>query len=130
MTLSSSSYSSSSLSINLPLSPPLLPSTTIINTCSSSSATTCSPRCSFVNSPVSLGVSCRQRLPISFIRKKSNFFCQGIKRVAVSASGSNDMTIAEVREEGESDLEAPLLDPESLSKPRRIALFVEPSPFA
>jgi sulfoquinovosyltransferase len=40
------------------------------------------------------------------------------------------MTITQVREDDESEIDAPLLDPESLSKPRRIALFVEPSPFA
>ena len=40
------------------------------------------------------------------------------------------MTIAEVRaEDGEED-SPPLLDPDTISKPRRIALFVEPSPFA
>ncbi|KAG6596357.1 Sulfoquinovosyl transferase SQD2, partial [Cucurbita argyrosperma subsp. sororia] len=40
------------------------------------------------------------------------------------------MTIAEVRpEDGEDDI-PPLLDPEINSKPRRIALFIEPSPFA
>ena len=43
---------------------------------------------------------------------------------------ANNMTIAEVRpEDGEED-SPPLLDPETNSKPRRIALFVEPSPFA
>lgn len=120
-------------SINLSVSPRLLPSTTIIiNTCSSSSAaTTCSPRCSFVHSPVSFGLSSQRRLPISLIRKKTKLrFCGEITREAVSVSGSNDMTITQVREDDESEIEAPLLDPESLSKPRRIALFVEPSPFA
>lgn len=117
----------SSLSINLSLTPPFLPSTTTCSSSSSSSssAATCSPRCYLANSPVSLGVSCPQRSPISLIRKKSKLLCQ-----VVSASGSNDMTITEVREEDESEIEAPLLDPETLSKPRRIALFVEPSPFA
>ncbi|KAK8563863.1 hypothetical protein V6N12_035999 [Hibiscus sabdariffa] len=37
------------------------------------------------------------------------------------------MTITEVRED---DREAPLIDPENGSGPRRIALFVEPSPFS
>ena len=45
------------------------------------------------------------------------------------------MTIAEdsllqVVEEEEGPPESALLDPENNSRPRRIALFVEPSPFA
>lgn len=42
----------------------------------------------------------------------------------------NKMTIAEVRSEDSDEDSPPLLDPETASKPRRIALFVEPSPFA
>lgn len=127
--------SSSSLSINLsPTHHPFLPSTTTnTNTCSSSSsATTCSPRCSFVSSPVSLGASCpRRSSPVSLIRRKSQSFFAGLEVVSASSSGSSGMTITEARGEGdESEIEAPLLDPESYSKPRRIALFVEPSPFA
>lgn len=41
---------------------------------------------------------------------------------------ASDMTINEVREEEEEG--PPLLDSETNSRPRRIALFVEPSPFA
>ncbi|KAE8711674.1 Sulfoquinovosyl transferase SQD2 [Hibiscus syriacus] len=37
------------------------------------------------------------------------------------------MTVTEVRED---DMEAPLIDPENDSGPRRVALFVEPSPFS
>ena len=119
MNLSSSSSSSSSLSIT---PPPFLPSTTK-HTCfsSSSSATT---RCSFVNSPVSIGVSSPRRLPISLVRKQSKTFFG----VVSASSGSRDMTSV-TQASGDGD-EAPLLDPESYSKPRRIALFVEPSPFA
>ncbi|WZZ23368.1 hypothetical protein YC2023_124755 [Brassica napus] len=111
--------SSSSLSIT---PPPFLPSTTK-HTCfsSSSSATT---RCSFVNSPVSIGVSSPRRLPISLVRKQSKTFFG----VVSASSGSRDMTSV-TQASGDGD-EAPLLDPESYSKPRRIALFVEPSPFA
>ncbi|CAN7142068.1 unnamed protein product [Brassica rapa subsp. narinosa] len=116
---SSSSSSSSSLSIT---PPPFLPSTTK-HTCfsSSSSATT---RCSFVNSPVSIGVSSPRRLPISLVRKQS----KTVFGVVSASSGSRDMTSV-TQASGDGD-EAPLLDPESYSKPRRIALFVEPSPFA
>lgn len=45
-------------------------------------------------------------------------------------SRQSNMTISEVRED---EVEAPLLDPEineNNSRPRRIALFVEPSPFS
>ncbi|RID43106.1 hypothetical protein BRARA_J02931 [Brassica rapa] len=110
--------SSSSLSIT---PPPFLPSTTK-HTCfsSSSSATT---RCSFVNSPVSIGVSSPRRLPISLVRKQS----KTVFGVVSASSGSRDMTSV-TQASGDGD-EAPLLDPESYSKPRRIALFVEPSPF-
>ncbi|XP_010553086.1 PREDICTED: sulfoquinovosyl transferase SQD2-like [Tarenaya hassleriana] len=121
----------SSLSINHSLSPPLLPSTT--TTSSSFSSASCSPRCSFVNSPVSVAFSCSKpcpRLPISLPRKKGRVFGEGIGREVVSASGSNDMTITEVREDQNEEIEAPLLDSETVSRPRRIALFVEPSPFS
>ncbi|CAN7037129.1 unnamed protein product [Brassica oleracea var. botrytis] len=108
----------SSLSVT---SPPFLPSTTKHTCCCSSSATT---RCSFVNSPVSIGVSSPRRLPISLVRKQSKTFFG----VVSASSGSRDMTsVTQVSGDGD---EAPLLDPESYSKPRRIALFVEPSPFA
>lgn len=42
------------------------------------------------------------------------------------------MAITEVRSEEEEEEEEspPLMDPEINSSPRRIALFVEPSPFA
>ncbi|KAK1377440.1 sulfoquinovosyl transferase SQD2 [Heracleum sosnowskyi] len=40
------------------------------------------------------------------------------------------MTISEIREEGEEENPPPFVESESSSKPRRIALFVEPSPFA
>lgn len=42
---------------------------------------------------------------------------------------SDNMTITEVRPEEEEE-GPPLLDTENNSSPRRIALFVEPSPFA
>ncbi|CAH8355641.1 unnamed protein product [Eruca vesicaria subsp. sativa] len=126
------SSSSSSLSINLyQTHPPFLPSTTT-NTCSSSfsSATSCSPRCSFSSSPVSLGALRPRRSPNSLIRKKNQSLLAGLEVVSASSGSNEDMTITDVREGEESEIEAPLLDPESYSKPRRIALFVEPSPFA
>lgn len=46
---------------------------------------------------------------------------------------ASNMTVADVNlreEEGEEENPPALLDSESNSRPRRIALFVEPSPFA
>lgn len=40
------------------------------------------------------------------------------------------MTISEIREDGEEENPPPFVESESSSRPRRIALFVEPSPFA
>lgn len=52
----------------------------------------------------------------------------------VRAESGGDMAISEIREGGgseEEELSPPLIDSESSSsRPRRIALFVEPSPFA
>ncbi|XP_010558362.1 PREDICTED: sulfoquinovosyl transferase SQD2 [Tarenaya hassleriana] len=101
----------------------------------SATTTSSSPSCSFVNFPVSLGLSCskpfsRSRLQTVLPRKKGRICRKEIRREVVSSSGSNDMTITEVSEGGNEDIEAPLLDSEMVSRPRRIALFVEPSPFS
>jgi sulfoquinovosyltransferase len=45
----------------------------------------------------------------------------------VRAKSDNNMTRGEV---GEDEENPPFLDYETISRPRRIALFVEPSPFA
>lgn len=52
------------------------------------------------------------------------------ERPSASASTSSNMTIREYTEEEEEENPPPLLESEMNSRPRRIALFVEPSPFA
>lgn len=42
----------------------------------------------------------------------------------------SEMTISEIREEGEEENPPPFVESEISLRPRRIALFVEPSPFA
>ncbi|KGN59044.2 hypothetical protein Csa_002616 [Cucumis sativus] len=117
---------STSLSINLSLSPPPFSTSAAV-------ATTIS----FYEAPSSLRFPHFRSLtsnPTSsfcdisrFTCLKSSFRSRGRGILSVKA---NKMTIAEVRpEDGEED-SPPLLDPETNSKPRRIALFVEPSPFA
>ncbi|KAF5747607.1 hypothetical protein HS088_TW05G00332 [Tripterygium wilfordii] len=116
--------SSASLSIKSNLSPP-----TFANPSSSSSSPT------LLNFPITPGFSsvCSLRgkpISVSLIVGESNL-CEfrrlrnSERRLLVSAS---KMTIAELREEDE---ECPaLIENETVSRPRRIALFVEPSPFA
>ncbi|GFY82322.1 sulfoquinovosyldiacylglycerol 2 [Actinidia rufa] len=113
---------STPLSINPDLSPPPPLST-------SSSASSSVPRTLF-----SLRISniCAPRAkPICRIRSKSHSLLSErpnsgrLKRSSISAS---DMTITEFRDEEEDP--PPLLESEISSKPRRIVLFVEPSPFA
>ncbi|XP_022934121.1 sulfoquinovosyl transferase SQD2-like [Cucurbita moschata] len=107
------------LSINLSLFPPPLST-------SAAAATTTS----FYEPPSSLGFHHSR----SSTSKPRSLFCE-IVRLRKRGSGilsvkANRMTIAEVRgEDGEED-SPPLFDPDTISKPRRIALFVEPSPFA
>lgn len=43
---------------------------------------------------------------------------------------ASNMTITEVEQEKEEEGPPPYVDSETNSRPRRIALFVEPSPFA
>ena len=123
----------SSLSINPTLSPPSF------SACSSSPYSSPSLYSKF---PVKVSNFSSQRTkPINLFAKQASGLCflEGPKSLShknreifvVKADGNidnNNMTITEVREEEEMD--APLLDAEALSRPRRIALFVEPSPFA
>lgn len=75
--------------------------------------------------------------PITLIYKKINFLqCKKSfnkrpfkKRSLIAPKASNKMTITEYRDEEEEN-PPPLLVSEMSSRPRRIALFVEPSPFA
>lgn len=127
----------SSLSINPTLSPPSF------STCSSFSSFSpySSPSLYSKFSVKVSNFSSQRTKPISLFAKQASGLCflEGSKSSShkrrelfvVKADGNinnNNMTITEVREEEEMD--APLLDSEALSRPRRIALFVEPSPFA
>ncbi|XP_057512367.1 sulfoquinovosyl transferase SQD2-like [Actinidia eriantha] len=113
---------SAPLSINPDLSPPPPLST-------SSSASSSVPRTLF-----SFRISniCAPRAkPICRIRSKSHSLLSkrpNSGRLKTSSISASDMTITEFRDEEEDP--PPLLESEISSKPRRIALFVEPSPFA
>ncbi|KAH7553810.1 hypothetical protein JRO89_XS12G0060000 [Xanthoceras sorbifolium] len=118
--------SPASLSINPSLSPPYLCSTTT-NTFFSSSSSSLSVKVASFNSS--------RTIPRSPNCKKAAFFrpisvrSERRKQGFVVKADSSNMTITEVRE-GEEEESLPLIDSENNSRPRRIALFVEPSPFA
>ncbi|XP_062166500.1 sulfoquinovosyl transferase SQD2 [Alnus glutinosa] len=116
----------SCLSINPTLSPPSLPTFSSLSTDSFSSlyaSNSLKDSCLF-------SFASRRRKPISLFCERARF----LRSTGESQRGelflvkAADMTITEVREEEEEG--PPLLDPETNSRPRRIALFVEPSPFA
>ncbi|GMJ08424.1 sulfoquinovosyldiacylglycerol 2 [Hibiscus trionum] len=109
--------SSSSLSIN-----PFFAYPSISSICSSSNL--CLPNSvkvlPFSTIPISLNCK-RRRFPES-LRLKSE------RKTRVGAS---EMTVTEMGEEdGEQEESPPSIDSDNNSKPRRIALFVEPSPFS
>ncbi|KAF4401530.1 hypothetical protein G4B88_001724 [Cannabis sativa] len=115
-----------SLSIYSTLSPP---SISRANTCSSSS---CSSSSSSFSSSVPVFVALRTKPTCPFVRGTRFSYFEGPKRVRKKTNfgiKAKDMTITEIRPEEEEEY-PPLLDPENNSRPRRIALFVEPSPFA
>ncbi|XP_057458636.1 sulfoquinovosyl transferase SQD2 [Lotus japonicus] len=132
---------STSLSINPSLSPPFhSPATTTTTT--SSSSTTPSSSASFPSHPPQ--ISARFHLfgakPITpFCRKGLLYPFQGSesvrsrKSLVVGAAAKmtiDDDSLLHANEDEENPPESVLLDLENCSKPRRIALFVEPSPFA
>ncbi|XP_012087901.1 sulfoquinovosyl transferase SQD2 [Jatropha curcas] len=116
-----------SLSINPALSPPFLPTVTFPSLSSSFSSSSCC--CSVSSCPLSFSSFRTRLLTISCNRESGK-----LKRYPLVRAKDNnsDMTIREVREEEEEEEEnpPPLLDAETNARPRRIALFVEPSPFA
>ena len=77
--------------------------------------------------PKPIDLSCKQNCFTEFQRLKKGERNKGC--FLVRAESNNDMTISEVREEDEEN-PPPFLDYDTISRPRRIALFVEPSPFA
>lgn len=114
---------STSLSINPSLSRPLPFSRA--NTCSSSVSSSSS---SYFSAPV-----CVRFAPFQSSRAKPTcLFLRGARKpTKLGVEAIDNMTITEVRPEEEEEEEGPpLLDSENNSSPRRIALFVEPSPFA
>ncbi|PON43557.1 Glycosyl transferase [Parasponia andersonii] len=116
---------STSLSINPTLSPPSF----------SRATTSCSASSSF-SAPVFLRFRRSESLrtkPICLFVRGARFSCferpTGLTQRTNQRIKASDMTITEVRPEEEEE-GPPLLDSENNSRPRRIALFVEPSPFA
>ncbi|GMN59649.1 hypothetical protein TIFTF001_028744 [Ficus carica] len=117
---------STSLSINPSLSRPLPFSRA--TTCSSSVSSSSSS--SYFSAPV-----CVRFPPFQSSRAKPTYlFLRGARKpTKLGVEASDNMTITEVRPEEEEEEEEegpPLLDSENNCSPRRIALFVEPSPFA
>lgn len=117
--------STSSLSINPALSPLF-----------SASASSCS-------SSYKVSGFYRETKPISIICGKARSLeCNLLKssrrlrifksrqRLFIAATNRDKMTLTEYREEEEEENPPPLLESEMNSRPRRIALFVEPYPFA
>lgn len=115
---------STSLSINPALSPPFSRATTSSSASSSYSASVFLRFQRFET--LRTKPSCR------FVRGARFSYFEGPKglrektKLGIKAS---DMTMSEIRPEEEEE-GPPLLDSENNSRPRRIALFVEPSPFA
>lgn len=120
---------SSSLSINPYLSshPLFVYPSSSSNSCSSSNlilpnSIKVLPFSSFSKTPISLNGKKRcfsQSLRLKTERKR--------RVTVVKASG---LSVAEVKEDDGEDENPPLIDSENNAKPRRIALFVEPSPFS
>ncbi|KAH8506007.1 hypothetical protein H0E87_013005 [Populus deltoides] len=77
--------------------------------------------------PKPIDLSCKQNCFTEFQRLKKGERNKGC--FLVRAKRNNDMTISEVREEDEENPPS-FLDYDTISRPRRIALFIEPSPFA
>ncbi|KAA8519004.1 hypothetical protein F0562_016222 [Nyssa sinensis] len=119
-------------SINPTLSPPFSSSSTSTSTSTSSSYSSSSSSSSYTQISVRVSCFCTSRIkPISAFCAQTHslqsrsFDCGKFrKRPFIAAS---KMTITEIEEEEESP---PLLESEVNSRPRRIALFVEPSPFS
>ena len=118
-----------SLSINHSFSPPLSP-----YLCSTTTNTCCPSSRSYFSVKVSSFSSSRTK-PRSLNCKKAYFFrpisetSERKKQGFVVKADSSNLTITEVRE-AEEEESPPLIDSENNARPRRIALFVEPSPFA
>ncbi|MBA0760708.1 hypothetical protein Gotri_023435 [Gossypium trilobum] len=120
---------SSSLSINPYLSshPLFVYPSSSSNSCSSSNlilpnSIKVLPFSSFSKTPISL--NCKKRCFSQSLRLKTE------RKRRVTVVKASDLSVAEVKEDDGEDENPPLIDSENNSKPRRIALFVEPSPFS
>ncbi|MBA0793628.1 hypothetical protein Gohar_018021 [Gossypium harknessii] len=120
---------SSSLSINPYLSshPLIVYPSSSSNSCSSSNlilpnSIKVLPFSSFSKTPISL--NCKKRCFSQSLRLKTE------RKRRVTVVKASDLSVAEVKEDDGEDENPPLIDSENNSKPRRIALFVEPSPFS
>lgn len=113
---------------------------TFISPSCSSSSTYFSTLC---NSRIALNPSCFCSFgskPISLFSKKiqSLEYKENSRRVGSLRYRKREkpfvvtskMIVSEIKEEGEEENPPPFVESESSSRPRRIALFVEPSPFA
>lgn len=121
--------SSACLSINPSLSPPFIPTAATSSSSSSSFSSTVCVR------PL-LSSQSSGAIPSCVLTSGGRFCHSGrVRRKGVVQSKklgvkASKMTISEIRPEEEEE-GPPLLDAENNhSRPRRIALFVEPSPFA
>ncbi|KAJ7950171.1 sulfoquinovosyl transferase SQD2 [Quillaja saponaria] len=119
---------SPSLSINATLSPPFFSSAATFS--SSSAAFPYTPIC--VRFPLSQPLGAKPIRP--FCREASLCCSEKSKSVRhrrnLVLEASTNMTVTDVSLQEEEEGPPALLDLETNSKPRRIALFVEPSPFA
>ncbi|MFQ6623294.1 hypothetical protein Gotur_002332 [Gossypium turneri] len=120
---------SSSLSINPYLSshPLFVYPSSSSNSCSSSNlilpnSIKVLPFSSFSKTPISL--NCKKRCFSQSLRLKTE------RKRRVTVVKASELSVAEVKEDDGEDENPPLIDSENHSKPRRIALFVEPSPFS
>ncbi|MBA0643135.1 hypothetical protein Goklo_027451 [Gossypium klotzschianum] len=120
---------SSSLSINPYLSshPLFVYPSSSSNSCSSSNlilpnSIKVLPFSSFSKTPISL--NCKKRCFSQSLRLKTE------RKRRVTVVKASELSVAEVNEDDGEDENPPLIDSENNSKPRRIALFVEPSPFS
>ena len=120
---------STSFSINPSPSPPFLSTST-----ATSSSLTCSYPPSFVKFQRFQSVGAK---PINSFGRREEIssslrpkIVKGRKGFGLQATSNMTITEFNLHKEEEGGPSAPLLDSENNSRPRRIALFVEPSPFA
>ncbi|KAL6337086.1 hypothetical protein AAG906_036400 [Vitis piasezkii] len=123
---------STSLSINPPSFSIITTTPSSPSSFSSSSFSTSSSSYTSV-SPRLLSLYPSTAKPITLVCRQARFSpsegASRLRRRTLAAKG--DMTITEMREEDEEEESPPpSLESEATSRPRRIALFVEPSPFA